>query len=449
MAKWQKQHNINTIAKWQKQHNINTTAKFKRLERPKRGCAIAEVAKLIGKIILAEFLEYTLERFVNFIAGLEELPLYQKLSYEGIITRRYLPDAKIAREERFPSGVIAEVKNDGSFSIHYSNAGFSIEYMVDNEKLQRIISGGKLTEEDKKDISRLLHKLRRINTRNLITHEVLKGILHCQRDYFESNNELGLKPLRRAELARAILKENSGGIVTDISRISRVIRGISIITPLGKEVALRSLFPTKRDVIKRRIRVLLSSEREDMYGGRLKVPYTDEQIRRKLSDEHNISITRREVAYCRKGLGILPYSKRVNSHGYPPLTVNFSPIYPFTIPSVKNNAPKCPGIYELRLDNAKIDYPKGSCEIFYIGSGGNLRKRLFSHLSPSSGNGGINKFIQEKGCAFRYVQVPQGWEGQEKRFFNLFTDTFGDSPLCNRISPKEASKIRGGGAYAG
>jgi len=393
--------------------------------------------ELIGKIILAEFLEYTLEKFANFIRGLEELPLYQKLSHEGIITFRYLPDTKVAREESFPSGVIAEVKNDSSFSIRYSNAGFSIEYMVDNEKLQRIINGGKLTEEDKKDISRLLHKLRRINTRNLITHEVLKGILNCQRDYFESNSELDLKPLRRAELARAILKENSRGIVTDISRISRVIRGMSIITPHGKEVALRSLFPTKREMMKRHIRVLLASEREDMYGGRLKVPYTDEQIGCKLSDEHNLSITRRVVAYCRKSLGILPYSKRVNGDGYPPLSANFSTIYPFTTPSVKSNVPKSPGVYELRLDNTKIDYPKGSCEIFYIGSGGNLRKRLLSHLNPSSKNGGIKKFIKEKGCAFRYVQLPQGWEGDEKRFYNLFIATFGGSPLRNRVSPKE------------
>lgn len=94
--------------------------------------------KLIGKISLADFLEYPLEKFANFIRGLEELPLCQKLSYEGIITRRYLPDAKAAREGSLPSGVIAEVKNGGSLSIHYSNPGFLVEYIVDNEKLQRI-----------------------------------------------------------------------------------------------------------------------------------------------------------------------------------------------------------------------------------------------------------------------------------------------------------------------
>jgi len=371
----------------------------------------------------------------------EQLPPYKKLSREGIITRRYLPDAKALREESLPSldlardrsGAIAEIKNDGRLSIRYSNVGLSIEYIVDNEKLQRIIIDGRLSKEDKKGINGLLHKLRRINTRNRITHEILEGILDCQGDYFETNNELRLKSLRESELARVISKKNNGGIIIDISRISRVIRGISVISPQGKAIALRVLFPTGRDIIKWHMKALLAEEREDMLAGRLRVPYTDEQLSRKLSEEHGLSTTRRVVAYCRKALGILPYSSR---QGYPPLSASFSPIHPFTSSSVKNNAPKCPGVYELRLDNAKIDYPNGSCEILYIGSGRNLRKRLLSHLSPNSKNGGIRRFVREKGCVFRYLQVPKGWNREEKMLYNLFVTTFGDSPLCNHASPK-------------
>ncbi|MCL0102989.1 hypothetical protein M1N93_03395, partial [Dehalococcoidia bacterium] len=159
-------------------------------------------------------------------------------------------------------------------------------------------------------------------------------ILDCQGDYFETNNELRLKPLRVSELARVISKKNNGGVIIDISRISRVIRGISVITPQGNELALRVLFPTGRDIIKWHIRVLLAEEREDMLGGRLKAPYTDEQLSRKLSEEHGLSTTRRVVAYCRKALGILPCSSR---QGYPPLSANFSLIHPFTSLSVKNN----------------------------------------------------------------------------------------------------------------
>lgn len=436
-------------------------------------------SKLTGKIILADFLEYRLKKFINFVRAVEALPLYKELTCEGIIIREPLLDAKVLSEEKesvsvsSEIGVIAKIKKDinsdsVNFFIHYTNEQFSIEYIVDNEKLLRIINdvnpvrcllsnGVKLTEEEKKNISRLLHKLRRINTRNLITHEILKGIVEYQRDYFESNSEteneldLKLKPLRRVELARTLsnsdlpvrctqtgCKENnhSRDFVIDTSRISRVTQGISIITPQGNEVSLKSLFPTKRDIVKRYIKVILSREKEDFCNGLVKKPYTDEELRYKLKDGYNLSITRREVAYCRKDLGILPYSERVNSYGYPSLQANFSKIYPFTSSSVKNNVPTCPGVYELRLDGEMIEYPDGRCQTFYIGSGKNLKKRLLHHLSPNSKNGRIKRFVKEKSCVFRYFQAPQGWVREEKSLYNLFVTTFGGPPVCNRVSPK-------------
>ena len=39
----------------------------------------------IGRIILANFLEYSLQKFINFIQAVEELPLYSKLADEGVI----------------------------------------------------------------------------------------------------------------------------------------------------------------------------------------------------------------------------------------------------------------------------------------------------------------------------------------------------------------------------
>ncbi|MGB7532244.1 MAG: hypothetical protein WA977_04590 [Halobacteriota archaeon] len=405
-------------------------------------------SELIGKIILADFLEYRLEKFVNFVRAVEALPLYKKLTREGIIIRKSLLDAKIVREEKesvsVPSevGVIAEVKKGSNFSIYYTNEEFSIEYTVDEEKLPGIINDLKLTEEEKKNIRGLLHKLRRINTRNLITHEILKGIVEYQRDHFESNNELNLKPLSRIELARTIsnsdCKENSHSrsFVIDTSRISRVIQGISIITPQGNEVSLKSLFPTKRDIVKRHIKAILNREKEDIRDGRVKKPYTDEEIRCKLKDEYDLSLTKRDVAYCRKDMGILPSSERVNSYGYPPLLVNFSKIYPFTIALVKNKAPARPGVYELRLGDDRIEYPHGGCQTFYIGSAKNLRKRLLDHLSQSSKNGGIKRFVKEKSCVFRYLQVSEGWIREEKNIYNLFITTFGVPPVCNHVSPK-------------
>ena len=167
--------------------------------------------------------------------------------------------------------------------------------------------------------------MRRINTRNRITHEILEGIAEYQRDYFESNNEteteneldLKLKPLQMAKLARTLsnsdCKERSNhsrSFVIDTSRISRVTQGLSIITPQGNEVSLKLFFPTRRDIVKRRIKAILSREKEDIRNGRVKKPYTGDELRCKLNlEEYDLSITKREVAYCRKDRGILPYSK--------------------------------------------------------------------------------------------------------------------------------------------
>jgi len=402
--------------------------------------------KLVGKIILANFLEYGVENFVAFISDVEELPLYKRLVQEGIVIHKPLPDAKILRQKNATAlakgGVIAKVGKGMNFCIYYTMREFSIEYQTNDEKLPRSMNNLKLTEEERNNITGLLNKLRRISTRNLMVHKILKGIVEYQRDYFESNKELDLKPLTRAKLARLISGSEEGShscdFIIDASRISRAIHGLSLITPKGEEVPLRFFFASRRDMVKRCIRAILNQERKDICNGQFKKPHTDGELRYKLKEEYYLLLTRREVAYCRRELGILPYLER-NGYVYRSLAVNFSQIYPFTIPSVKNNAPACPGIYELRLNGEVIEYPTYWCQIFYIGSGKNLRKRLLSHLSSNTKNGGIKRFAKEKKCVFRYLRVPQGWAQEEETFYSLFMSTYGDSPLCNHANPKKCS----------
>jgi RNA polymerase sigma-54 factor len=235
---------------------------------------------------------------------------------------------------------------------------------------------------------------------------------------------------------------SSHSLIIDASRITRVIKGIYIITPQGKAVLLKDLFPSKRDLVKKHIKVIIDKEKEDICNRRVEKPYTDEELRRKLN---YASVTRREIAYCRKDMGILPYSKRLNSYGYPSLSANFSKIHPFTVTSVKNNTPACPGVYELRLAEGMIEYPVGVCQTFYIGSAKNLRKRLRDHLGANGKNGGIKKFLEKNRCVFRYIQFSpvgrtgspeSGWVREEKSLYDLFMTTFGDSPVCNHVSPK-------------
>lgn len=405
-----------------------------------------EQPKLIGSIILADFLEYGVKKFITFVSDIESSDLYKRLVGEGTVTSKRLPKVDVLRRRDAgalaKAGVIAKVDGQADFSICYTAREFCTEYQIRTHKLASYSNDLRLQEE-KKNVIRLLNKLRRINTRNLIIRRVLDGIVEHQRDYFASNDELNLKCLAMRGLARSITGSEANGrsldFVVDASRISRAIRKLSLITPKGKQIPLTLFFPSRRDMVKRCIKAIVGHEKKEVGKGRAARAYTDEELSRKINEEHGLSVTRREIAYCRTELGILPYLRR-NSYVYHTLAANFSQMYPFTASLVKKNAPTSPGVYELRLDSGEIEYPTGSCQTFYIGSAKNLRKRLLSHLSSSSKNGGIKEFTIEKSCLFRYVTVLLRWTHEEKRFYNHFVSTYGDSPICNHINPKVTSK---------
>jgi hypothetical protein len=403
--------------------------------------------KLIGKIILAKFLEYSVEKFVTFVSDIERSMLYSKLVQRGVIMPKSLAGVLWQKDTATlaKAGVIARVEGTVNFSLCYTAREFSIEYQISDEKLTSYLNSLKLAEE-RENLTCLLNKVRRINTRNLIVHRILEKIVEHQRGYFASNNEFNLKPLSQAVLARLISDSNNGShsldFTIDTSRISRALRDLSIITPSEKEIPLRFLFVSRKDMVKRGIKAILNREKKDISSRRIAKPHTDEELRHIIKGEYGLSVTRREVAYCRKELGILAYLER-NGYVYHTLAANFSQVYPFTAPSVEDNAPASPGVYELCVDGGGIEYPTGCCQTFYIGRAKNLRKRLLSHLNSSGKNGGIKKVLKERPCVFRYLRVPQGWDQEEKRFYNLFVLTYGDSPQCNHMSPKVASKQTG------
>ena len=159
--------------------------------------------ELVGKIILANFLEYPMPKFLKYIQTVENQPIYKKLVNEGVVIRKPFSVGNFQSAD----GVIALIKKDENldFSIQYAREEFSVEYLVKNENLLELV---KLPEEQMENISNLVHKLRRISTRNRTMHELLKGILEYQGDYFESDNEnemdLKLKPLQLKILAKHI-----------------------------------------------------------------------------------------------------------------------------------------------------------------------------------------------------------------------------------------------------
>jgi len=400
--------------------------------------------ELVGKIILAKLLEYSMERFIAFVNNIESSLLYKKLVQDGVIIPKSVDGvlwqkdtAALAR-----AGVIARVEGTANVYLKYTAREFSAEYQINDEKLMSHLNDLDLAEE-RKNITLLLNKVRRINTRNLIVHKILETIVEQQRDYFASNNEFDLKPLSRARLARLISSSDNGNysldFTIDASRISRALRKLSIITPAKKEVPLSFFFVSKKDMVKKSIKAIVNQEKKDIGSGCTIKAHTDEELSHIIKEDFGLSATRREVAYCRKELGILPYPER-NGYMYHTSVANYSRIYPFTPPSVEDHAPASPGVYELCVDGSVIEYPIGCCQTFYIGSAKNLRKRLLSHLSSSSRNGGIRQVIKEKTCVFRYLKITQRWDYEEKKFYNLFASTYGDSPQCNHMSPKVSRK---------
>ena len=85
--------------------------------------------------------------------------------------------------------------------------------------------------------------------------------------------------------------------------------------------------------------------------------------------------------------------------------------------------------------DAQIEYPGGADSAFYIGSTGNIRKRIKEHLKLYNKNGGIRGYLEKYDCLFRYIVLEAGWQREEKKLYDLFATDFGASPRCNRVSP--------------
>ena len=354
---------------------------------------------MVGRIIFANLLELPLEKYKRFIEEVEESLIFDKIQIEF----NKLSKAKVSNKVKEASKVVAKIVRSGkNFSISYTYGGFNKIYAVCA-------------------VSPLTHKLRRISSRNLLTHKILKEVIKYQRRYLETGDPIDLVALKQVQLP------------LDNSWTSRLVSRISIITPSGEEKPLKWFFQTQKDINKRLIKQLLDKENKQIESGRLKRPLTDNQIRTKLEDKYGIRLFRHSIGLCRKDMGIPPANRRLSGYKYPPLLANFSMSYPFVFESVTKHAPAKSGVYELSLKRNTNHDPRTT--IFYIGSAKNIRKRLMEHLRGNNKNGLIKKFLKKYECSFRHVLVSKGWQEEEKRLYKLFAATYGSGPRCNRVQP--------------
>lgn len=385
-----------------------------------------EHAKFVGRVIFANFLKLPLERYKNIIEEMESPPLFKKLSRGGgnlrdngsVIIIKRLSGAGISQgAPNKSSKAIAEIVKSGKgFSIRYAYEGFNKIYTICGTQRPKFF-----------------YKLRRISSRNELTHTIIKGIIEHQGSYLNIGDPIDLVPFSQVQLTKRLNGSKLPKI--DISWVSRLVNRLSVIIPSGEERTLRSFFPTQKDINKRLIKQLLDKENEDIESGRLKRPLTDNQIRAKLESEYEVKLSRHSIGHCRKDMGIPPARRRLAGYKYPPLSANFSLLYPFTVGSVQNNAPANSGIYELRFKGKEIEYPKGKTNVIYIGSAKNIRKRLKEHLRGNNKNSHIRHFLKRLDCSFRYIRFSKNWKGEEGRLYSLFVSTYQAPPKCNQVKP--------------
>lgn len=424
--------------------------------------------RLVGRIIFANLLELTLEKYKNFIQAVEESLFLEKLEIKDErLSRGKISDkakealskavaeiVKIPPKPHFKSP-LSQGRVGGIFSIRYTYDGFNKVYFF-RDKSFKI--------GDNSCSAKLKYKLRRISSRNELTHRIIKGIIEHQNRFLSTGDPIDLAPFSRVQLAswingrqksevrnqktetRQKSKCHSGlvsepvcHLTSDICNtwISRLVNGLSLITPSGEERVLKSFFPTQRDINKRFIKKFLDKESEDIESGKIKKPLTDNQIKAEAESEYGLKISRHSVGLCRKDMGIPPAKRRLSGYKYPPLSANFSALYPLTAESVQSNAPASSGIYEFRLKGKEIEYPGGKANVIYIGSAKNIKKRLKEHLRVNNRNGHIRDFLKKYECSFRYIQLsaPHFLKEEERRLYRLFVATYGAPPPCNRVSP--------------
>lgn len=163
-------------------------------------------------------------------------------------------------------------------------------------------------EQPNADISRddsaLLDKLRMINQRRTLAFRIISFIYESQYPYFVSGDELYLKPLTQAQIAREVGEHES--------TISRILRNRSLETPEGI-MPLKFFCQSKGKVIERIIQI---KEKAELDSGTRNKPFSDAEIADILEKKYNTKVSRRTVTYYRNKLAETPkfYARRKEIH---------------------------------------------------------------------------------------------------------------------------------------
>jgi RNA polymerase sigma-54 factor len=403
-------------------------------------------AALLGKIMLARFLALPLRAFDRLVIQAESSTGFNAL--RPWVTVGRLEGARVVHDaagipQTKASLILGEVREAGrDLTFLYHRDSYAREYRFDDEEgMNRLMA----REETPRDFAGTLRRLRLINTRNRLTHALVQAVLVSQAAYLRSGQALSLLPLTQAEISTRLRSESNLSVVADPGRISRLVRGLSIALANGKAVPLSTLFPKPRQVHCHFVDHMIKTEKTWMSEGLLQGPLTDEAVAAILEREHGIRLSRRTVANIRHDLAIPDYKRRSQRTDYLAATEEFSALVPLTAQALRTAVPVHSGVYEIRTaftfrPSEERDWPGKSVPVVphgvvYIGSAGDLRKRLGDHLRGSSDNALLYRHVADGAARVRFRLVSEGWRWVERELYRVFCETFGTPPSCNRMSP--------------
>ena len=412
-------------------------------------------AALLGKIVLARFLELPLRAFDRLVTQTESSTGFTAL--RPWVTVGRLEGAQVVHDaadtpQTQASPVLGEIhdmKNlypgtgaSRGLVFLYHRDSYAREYRFDEEGVNLLMSRPDFPAER----AGVLRRLRLINTRNRLTHALMQAVLVSQAAYLRSGHTLALLPLTQAEISARLRSESNLSVVADPGRISRLVRVLSIALPNGKAVPLGGLFPKPRQVHCHFVDHVIKKEKAWILQGVLREPLTDEAIATILEREYGIRLLRRTVANIRHDLAIPDCRSRSQRMNYLAATEGFSALLPLTPQALRTAVPAQPGVYEIRaalgspMSETKVGWleksvPPGPHSVVYIGSTGDLRKRLGDHLRGSSDNVLLHNHLADGAARVRFRLVSEGWRRAERDLYRVFCETFGTPPLCNRMSP--------------
>ncbi|TET44953.1 hypothetical protein E3J59_04425 [Candidatus Aerophobetes bacterium] len=273
-----------------------------------------ELVSTIKKLGVDRFKKYFLdnvsEMTLEEIAGECNSTVEEVRKVNSFVDRFYLQAEsrglpRDQRPQRIYYSTIASVeREEGGFSIGF----FSPEivegrYIMNLDRLEEMKRAGAFDKSDIKKIKILFDKLRLVNSRETVIYRIVQKIIEVQRDFLESGNSMDLKFLTQGSLGKKV--------GTDASLISRAINRKAIRTPQGREISLKTFFPTKKQVRKELIRQVIDQEKTGIENKIINKPYSDGEIRKKLKEDFGVSISRRSVSELRMDLMIPPAAERM------------------------------------------------------------------------------------------------------------------------------------------